>query len=215
MSKKGLEETIKEKVSSLLEKSMEKNLGITIPKIENDITSKLSNPSLNIYIPSGLTFNSAKKFFKKEFLQRQLFIHKGNISKLAKTLRIDRRTIHRTIKEIGIDIEKIRKESNSFNDYEAEIVDHTLKNTFEQYKTIINPTKIEKMYENIHSLSKDIAKILPLKEISWKDAEKSFEIQFLKKSLGENNNNVLNTAKQIKIRPETLHRKIKILGLNN
>ena len=66
-SKKDLEETIKEKVAPLLEEIMEKNLGMHIPKVEQDITDKLANPLANIYVPFELPFQLAKQKFKKEF----------------------------------------------------------------------------------------------------------------------------------------------------
>ena len=68
-SKQNLEEALKEKVSPLLEESMEKSWGIVIPKIQSDITDNLKNPSLNVYIPQHLTFNAAKKHFKNEFIK--------------------------------------------------------------------------------------------------------------------------------------------------
>jgi transcriptional regulator of acetoin/glycerol metabolism len=213
MTKKGLEEAIKEKVTSLLEESMEKHWGITVPKIEDDITAKLGSPSLNIYIPPNLSFSAAKKTFKKEFLKRELRMHKGNISHLAKQLGIDRRSVHRTIKDMGIDIDKLRKELESSESYETKFVDDTLRSTLDQYKEIIRPQKMEQMYQEVHSLSRNIAKILPFKEVSWKDAEKEFEKQFLEKALEVNKHNITQTANKIKIRAETLHRKIKKLGI--
>jgi DNA-binding NtrC family response regulator len=213
MAKEGLEEAIKEKVTSLLEESMEKHWGITVPQIEDDITAKLGSPSLNIYIPPNLSFGAAKKVFKKEFLKRELRMHKGNISHLAKQLGIDRRSVHRTIKEMGIDIDELRDELKSDDGYETKFVDETLRSTLDQYKEIIRPQKMEKMYEDMHSLSRNIAKVLPFKEISWKEAEKEFEKQFLDKALEVNKHNVTQTANKIKIRAETLHRKIKKLGI--
>jgi DNA-binding NtrC family response regulator len=213
MTKKGLEEAIKEKVTSLLEESMEKHWGITVPKIEDDITAKLGSPSLNIYIPPDLSFSAAKKTFKAEFLKRELRMHKGNISHLAKQLGIDRRSVHRTIKDMGIDVDKLRKELDSSESYETKFVDETLRSTLDQYKEIIRPQKMEQMYQEVQSLSRNIAKILPFKEVSWKDAEKEFEKQFLEKALDVNKHNITKTANKIKIRAETLHRKIKKLGI--
>ena len=60
MAKEGWEEAIKEKVTSLLEESMEKHWGITVPQIEDDITAKLGSPSLNIYIPPNLSFGATR-----------------------------------------------------------------------------------------------------------------------------------------------------------
>ena len=179
MSKTDLEEKIKEKVSSLLEETMEKHWGITIPKIEEDLSGKLSHPQLNIYVPLNLSFSAAKKFFKAEFLKRELRLHKGNISQLAKVLGIDRRSVHRVIKDLGVDVEKLRKEIQSIEDSQTGFVDHAIRSTLDQYKEVIQPQKMEKMYEEVHELSRNIAKILPHQELSWKEAEKECERQFL------------------------------------
>ena len=94
MKKKDLEATLKEKVTPLLEDSIERNLGITLPQLGSDITDRLVNSHLNIYIHARLPFEKAKKLFKKEFLKRELEFHVGNVSRLAKILGIDRRSLH-------------------------------------------------------------------------------------------------------------------------
>ncbi|MBS3124123.1 hypothetical protein J4437_05835 [Candidatus Woesearchaeota archaeon] len=225
--KKDLEETLKEKVSPLLEESMSRNWGITIPKIESDITDKLKNPqSMQIYIPSNLSFSTAKKRFKKEFLKKELRFHLGNISQLARSLKINRRSIHRVINSLDIGLEDIHNKSETYNKdknskieetvHEKEIkkgVDKTIRSTLENYKNIIQPQKMEKMYADIPGLSRNIAKFLPHQEITWKEAERDFERQFLSKTLIDNKGEINKTAKRLKIRVETLYRKIKRYGL--
>ena len=211
--KKDLETTLKEKVEPLLEETMEKHLGITIPKIEADISDKLKQPALNIYIPFKLSFSKAKKFFKKEFIKKELQTHQGNISQLAKSLDLDRRSIHRVIKNLGIKIKELRLKTISPKQYQEEIISKTIRSTLQPYEEIIQPQKMEKMYEELGSLSRNIAKFLPREEITWKQAEKEFEKQFLEHVLEEYQWNVSQTAKKIKLRPETLHRKIKKLHL--
>jgi len=211
--KKGLEETIKEKVTPLIEESMEKHWGITIPKIESDISDKLKNPQLNIYVPANYDFAKAKQFFKTEFLKTEIRLHQGNISQLSKFLKIDRRSIHRAIKELKIDLDQLRGDVKSKEEYKQDAVDKVIRSTLDQYKEIIQPQKMEKMYQEVSSLSRNIAKFLPLEELTWKEAEREFEKQFLGQALKENNWNVSQTAQKVKIRAETLHRKIKKLGI--
>ncbi|PIZ51022.1 hypothetical protein COY27_05195 [Candidatus Woesearchaeota archaeon CG_4_10_14_0_2_um_filter_33_13] len=214
-TQKDLEATIKEKINPLLEKTMEKLWGISIPKIEDDLTNKLKNPSFNVYIAPNSSFESAKKSFKAEFLKRELRLHQGNISHLAKQLGIDRRSVHRTIKELGIKLEEIRshQDDKDKTEYQEEFIDNALRTTLDNYKEIIQPQKMEKMYEEVHTLSRNIAKIIPHQDWSWKDVEKEFERQFFVQALKETEGKVSETAKKIKIRPETLHRKIKKLGI--
>lgn len=212
-SKKDLEETLKEKVSPLLEKSMEKTLGISIPRLSSDITDKLKNSPFMIYIPSGLNFSQAKKHFKKEFFKRELRIHLGNVSLLAKELRIDRRSVHRLVKEFSVDIHKLRHDLENMNLNYEDFIKEAISSTLKQYEEIIQPKKILAMYENVPDLSRNIAKFLPHPTVSWKDIEQEFERHFLSGSLQENDWNVNEAAKKIGIRAETLHRKIRNLGL--
>ncbi|HLC90575.1 MAG TPA: helix-turn-helix domain-containing protein [Candidatus Nanoarchaeia archaeon] len=210
-SKKDLEETLKGKISPLLEETMEKSWGITIPQLESDITDKLKNPQLQIYVSPHLPFSTAKKKFKSEFLKKELRLHLGNISHLAKTLGIDRRSIHRAIKSLEIDIESARYQE--VRTAKEEEINATIRTSLEQYKEFIQPQQMEKMYAEVPALSRNIAQMLPHTDIGWKEAEKEFEKQFLAKSLKEHGGNVIETAKQLRIRVETLYRKMKKLGL--
>ena len=212
-SSKDLEETLKEKVSPLLEETMEKNWGITIPKLGLDITDQLKKPQLNIYIPLHSTFSKAKKKFKSEFLKRELKLHQGNISQLAKTLDVDRRSIHRTIKDLDINLGLVRSKIESKERYQETMIDQMIRSALEHYRDLIQPQQMEKIYEEVPSLSKSIAKFLPSQELTWKEAEQEFEKQFLQHSLEQNQWKVSATAQKVGIRAETLHRKIKKLGL--
>ncbi len=211
LGKKDLEETIKEKVGPLLEESMERNWGIKIPQVESDITDQLTKAPLSIYIPPQTTFQKAKRAFKKEFFKRELQLHVGNISQLAKMLGLDRRSLHRAIKELDINMDEIRREESS--KYKEVMIDQTIRDTLEQYKQIIQPQKMDLIYQDLSSLSRNIAKFLPSPDLTWKDAELEFEKQFLGQALKDNEGNVGKAAAEIKLRAETLHRKVKKLGL--
>ena len=213
MSEKDLEETIKEKVSPMLDETMEKHWGITIPQLGEELTDKLKNPQLNIYVPSNLSFSAAKKVFKAEFLKRELRLQKGNISQLAKVLGIDRRSVHRVIKKLGINIGLVREKIKSEDNYQEDFVDQALRSTLDQYKEVIQPQKMEKMYQEVETLSRNIAKVIPHQDVTWKEAEREFEKQFLGHALKEGKGKVNKTADRLKIRVETLHRKIKKLGI--
>jgi len=210
--KRDLEETLKDKVAGLVEKTMARSLGITIPKMESDITDKLKS-HLNIYINADTTFNEAKKKFKAEFLKSELKLHKGNVSQLARFLELDRRSIHRVIKDLDIKIDFLRDKSDE--DYKENLIDQTIRSTLDDYKEIIQPRKMEKFYEEVPALSRNIAKIIPHKHLTWKQAEKEFEKQFLLEVMKENDWNFTKTARKIGIRPETLHRKAKKFRLRN
>ena len=211
VSEKSLEATLKEKISPLLEETMEKSWGITIPQLGSDITDRLKNPPLQIYVPPHLRFSQAKKKFKEEFLKKELRMHLGNVSQLAKTLGIDRRSVHRAIKSLEINVENLRGKTRE--DYHEHVVDQASRSSLEQYREIIQPQKMDKLYAEVPALSRNIAKMLPHQEITWKDAEKEFEKQFMSKVLKDHQGNVSQAAQQLMIRVETLYRKMKKLGI--
>jgi DNA-binding NtrC family response regulator len=211
---KDLEEALIEKVSPLLEKSMEKNWGIVVPKIEEDITDKLKQNTLEIFIEWDLPFSLAKKAFKKEFLRKELLRHHGNISLVAKLLDINRRSIHRAIKELHIRIEKTNPAQKYIDFEHQENIKQTIKSTLDGYKDILRDDKMEKMYEELGSLSKSIASQLPHTDMSFKEAEKEFEREYFLHHLKKAKGNVTLVAKSSKLRIETVSRKISKLGLD-
>lgn len=215
MHKHGLEETIREKVALLLEETMEKSWGIYVPQVQTDITDKLqTNLPAKFYIPVASSFQEAKRTFKSEFLKNQLHLHGGNISQLAKFVGLDRRSVHRAIKKLDLHIEDVRSEAPaSFS--QEKIIDQTIRFALAGYKDIIQPQKMEKLYQEVPALSRNLAKILPYHHLTWKQAECEFEKQFLSQALHDSGWKVAETARQLKIQPETLHRKIVKLGLKN
>ncbi len=209
--KTEFEGSVKARLISLLEETLGKNLGIVVPKLEEDITDKLAQSQTAMYIPPGLSFNQAKKKFKEQFLKRELRAHFGNVSVVARVLGINRRSIHRAIRELKLDVTraKILPDENVFK----EEVDRSIRSTLDQYREIFNPVKMEKLYADVSSLSRDIAEVIPHQDISWKEAEEDFEREFLEEALQRNQFNVSRTAKELRLRAETVSRKIKKLGV--
>jgi len=136
----------------------------------------------------------------------------GNISEVARVSGLDRRSVHRLISRLKIDVEKLRQAR--MPEYVRErAVKNIIEGVLETYKTSFNPEKFEDMYEHIGEVSKDVVKELPEKVLTFKDAEDEFERQYIKKALEENKNNISATAKKIGLRFETLHRKMKQLNI--
>ena len=214
MVKKTLDKVLKEKVEPILEESMHKLLGITISEFGKDISDKIEkSPLISYPIDTSISFKAAKKLFKKEFLTRLLQSHYGNVSAVAKITGMNRRSIHRAIKDFRINVKKVRKEMVKTELYQKEAVDSILKETLSNYKQVIRPIRLEKMYKNVDRISSDIIKELPTLEMPWNEAEIEFEKAYLIKALKENKGNISKTAKKIGLRYETLHRKIKKLSI--
>ena len=209
-----LEKVLKNKIEPMIDEAMHKYIGITISEVSDEISDKIEkNPLLSYEINTELSFKAAKKLFKKEFITRMLHAHFGNVAEVARITGLDRRSIHRAIKRFRIKIKNIRKQMERIIYTRREAVDSILKKTFDQYKKIIRPSKLEHMYRNVEKLSENIIRELPAIDMTWKKAESEFEKEFIKKVLEENKWNITKTAKKIKLRYETLHRKIKKLGL--
>ncbi|HLD40215.1 MAG TPA: helix-turn-helix domain-containing protein [Candidatus Nanoarchaeia archaeon] len=216
MNKHDLEETIKGKVALLLEETMEKSWGIYVPQVQSDLTDKLQHQlPIKFYIPAVSSFHEAKRKFKAEFLKNQLHLHNGNISQLAKFIGLDRRSVHRAIKGLDLHLTDLRREQPITSSPQEKLIDQTIRFTLEGYKDIIQPQKMEKMYQEVPTLSRNLAKILPHNGLTWKQAEREFEKQFLSQSLQEYRWKVAETARKLNLQPETLHRKIAKLKLSS
>ena len=210
-----LEKVIKKRVKPVNDEALHKFLGVTINELSQDISDKIeTRPLIKFGVDISLSFKAAKKLFKKQFLQSMIQTHYGNVSLVAKLSGLNRRSIHRAIKELGIDVNKCRDEMLRPEYYKKEVVDSILRSTLDQYKTIIHPSKLEKVYANVPSISSNIVREASLPDMAWKQAEKEFERQYLKKALEQSNFNLSLTARKIKLRYETLLRKIKSLGIS-
>jgi DNA-binding NtrC family response regulator len=209
-----LEIVINKKIKPIIKEFGEKVIGTDINELNLDISDKLEkNPLLSFAVSTSLNFKSAKKVFRKQYLTRLLQLFYGNISKVGQVSGLDRRTIHRYIEELSIDVEKIREEMIRNQEYKKEAVSSVLKDTISEYESMIDSTKIKKVYDQVPELSEGIAKELPITTMSWKEAEQEFEKDYLIKALNDNSWDEKKTAKKIKVSYETIHRKIKQLGL--
>ncbi len=214
MAEKNIEKALDERVKPLLSEAMHKFLGISVDEIRSDISDKIKkSPLIDYLVDTSIPFKKAKKDFKKYYISKMLMLHFGNISEVAKILGLTREALHRAVKELKINPNEYRRELFR-KDYIKEIkIKDILEKTFDTYKSSLNPEKLEQMYQNLPLLSKNIVKELPDDELTLKEAERKFERRFLKKALEENNDNISKAAKRIGLRFETLHRKLKKLGL--
>ncbi|HIG95670.1 TPA: hypothetical protein HA249_02145 [Candidatus Woesearchaeota archaeon] len=211
-----LEQVIQTKIKPILETNLQRVLGVTIEELNKDISSRLQkNPLLDFPIDTSISFKQAKKQFKNQYLKKLLQIRYGNISEVAKLADVDRRSIHRIVKESKLNVDKIRHDMARAYDVKREAVTQIIEDVLNSYKEVIHPVKLEKAYENVNEVSKEVLEQLPEEPLTLKEAETNFEREFLQKALKENQDNLTQTAKQIGLRYETLHRKIKKLGLIN
>lgn len=210
-----LEVVLEKKVKPVVEGLTTKFLGVNIQKISDDITAKLNKSTLeDLPIDTTLPYKQAKKKFKREYIEKLLKLKLGNISEAAKSAETNRRSIHRLIQELDVDIKKIKKDLVKPYEIKRSGVNTVIEHVLENYKEIIHPKKLEEMYKNVSLLSDDILKNLPEMPMSLKEAEHEFEKEYFKRVLAEHNGNVPLTARKIGLRYETLHRKVKALGIH-
>ncbi len=209
---KNLEKVIKDKIRPNIDKRTEEILGVSFGKIGDDITSKLSTNILeDINIDYSARFKEAKKRFKRDYLIKVLLLNLGNISEVARLLGISRRSLHRMISDFSINVKKIKKELIKPYSLSLSTMNVTVGHVLDDYKNIIHPKKLKKMYSKVGRFSEDILKNLPLQIIPLAEAEKIFERRYIEKALQEHGRNISRTAKAIGLRFETLHRKMKTL----
>lgn len=207
-----LEEQLKE-IKPKLEKAAKKLIGISIAELNETLLDKLGKPLINFTVDTTIPFKKAKKIFKKQFFSQLIETHYGNISEVAKFTDVDRRTIHRIVKELGINIKKLRTDMLNPDHYRKMVVGERVKDALDEYKGIIKEDTLKKAYENVTEFSKEILSDIPIKQLSLTEAEEEFERRYLMKALEENEHNITLTAKKIKLRYETLIRKMKALGV--
>ncbi len=209
-----LELLVENKIKPLIKEAMQKNLGITVVELETNISSKLKKSALlEFSVDTSLGFKKAKKKFRKEYVTRLLKLNFGNVAEVARVALVDRRSIHRIVADIKSEVQRFR-ESLQHGDYVKQLaVQDIIENSLKNFKSALNPSKYEAFYKQAPVLSKNIAKELPEAPASLKEAEKDFEIRYLKKAIEENNFNISKTARKIGLRFETLHRKLKKLGI--
>jgi DNA-binding NtrC family response regulator len=212
---KDLEQTLDKKIRPVLDKAMQDYLGVNVKNIETDISDELKkNPLLEISVNTSLNYKDAKKEFKKAYISHLLRLNFGNVSEVARIAHIDRRSIHRMISEFKVKIDDFRKDLFRAEYIKKMEVKNIIENVLDNYKKIIQPDKLEALYNKAPELSADIVKELPENPMSLKDAEDYFDKKYLRKKLKENDWNISKTARNIGLRFETLFRKIKKLGID-
>lgn len=210
-----LENIVETKVKSLLEEAMHKSLGITVRELESDITDRLKRSALLSYtIDTSIPFKQAKRKFKQEYLERLLQLNFGNVAEVAKIANVDRRSVHRAIANLQIDVNNLREFLQRGTYVKQLAVQDIIEESLSAYKSSLHPRKYSALYKRAPEISKDITKELPERPEPLATALREFEKRYIEKALEETRGNISKAARKIGIRFETLHRKIKQLGIS-
>lgn len=209
-----LEHIIDQKIKPLLETAMHKNLGITIAELETDISDRLKKSAiLDFEIDIAIPFKTAKRKFKHQYIARLLQLNSGNVEDAARVARVDRRSVHRIVAKQKIDVQRLR-ETLTAKQYAKQHVLGIIEHSLQTYKPALNPRRYEAFQRYAPALSEDIIQTLPETPKTLKEAEHEFEDAYFRKALTQFRGNVSRTARAIGLRFETLHRKLKTLGID-
>ena len=155
-SKHALEEVLNKKVKPLIKEATSRFLGVNIDKLNEDIGSLLHKPTLlGIKIDTSLSFKDAKKKFKQEYLEKLLKLNLGNITEVARLTKTDRRSIHRLINELEIEVKKIKKELVKPYDIKLSSLNIEIEHVLDKYKQVLHPDKLKSIYRNVDHISEE------------------------------------------------------------
>ncbi|MFH1638536.1 MAG: helix-turn-helix domain-containing protein [Candidatus Woesearchaeota archaeon] len=209
-----LEEALEKHVKPIIEETIRKYIGVSIKELNKDITDKLrKNPLLEFEADTSDPLKKARLTFRKFYLERLLKINFGDVTAVARICQVDRKTVHRMIRELRINIRKCRQAMLNPQYVKQEALSTAIEETLKNYEGILHPQKLSKMYKGVGELSSNIMKQLSLEFLPMKEAEHDFERRYIQKALRESGGNITNAARKMKVRFETLHRKIKDLGI--
>jgi len=198
----NLERVLKEKILHLTDEE-------TSVRLSSDITTKLARtPLIELEVDTKLPYKAAKRKFKKAFLTKLLMLNLGNVSEVARLTGTNRRSIHRLIRAFGINLKKIKRELIRPYDIQASAVNLILGDMLAEYR--LTPRVQERLY---YSTLPDIMSELPSNKMTFSQAQKEFEKRYFKGVLQDNNHSFSKTARHIRIRQETLMRKLKLLKM--
>lgn len=216
MAQKTLEKVLKKDkdIMSIVEATMQKFLGVSIDELSKDLSTELEKPFIPLLVDPSLSFKEAKKRFREGFTASVLRKNYGNISEAAKLLGVDRRSIHRLVKDARINVNKIREDMPKPYIIKQREISAIIEDVLGNYRQVIHPEKLREMYRQVSVISDDLLKEIPEKSPTMKEAEEHFERDFIRKSLDANKGSVTKTARALGLRYETLHRKIKRLGVS-
>ena len=198
--------TLAQRIEPVIEATVRGVLGFQLPTLTQDITTMLSRSPI-ARIDTTIPFKHAKREFKKEFLARLLSTF-GNVTEVSRIAGLKRESVHRLIKQLRVETDGDLRHYMKVN-----VVKNIIGDCIDMYRTSLHPEKVRVMYGHLPALSEQVVNELPDELMSMDDAEEEFERAYLAAALHDHDGNISATARTIGLRFETLHRKLKKLGV--
>jgi len=211
MDDKNLERLLKDRLLHIGkdEQAEEQNEERALEKLGEDITAKLKNRTFaDIAINTNVPYRIAKRNFRKKYIAKILRLKLGNIAEAARTLDTNRKTIHRMITGLRIDVNRIKDELLRPYDLELSSTSSIMEEIIKTYKKVISDHKLKEIYKNIPSVSEDILTSIPSQFPTLKQAEIEFDRIYFG-ALKKDCRNIREVAKRADLAYETANRKIK------
>ncbi len=207
---------LEEKIRPFVEEALHKFLGVRVTELESELSDKIKRTSLwEWLVDTSLPYREAKRNFRRGYVSWLLQTRFGNIAAVSRLLGVNRRTGHRLVRSLRIPIAGFREVLHGEQYVRTEAVKDAIQGVLDQYKNVLHPEKIKALYEHVPLMSKSLARELPEQPISLKDAEFEFERKYFVAVVSGCKGNLSLAALRARIRYETLHRKLKKLGLNS
>ena len=208
-----LDTVVEKKIKPMLDEAMRRYLGVRIEELTTDVSDRLRRSALlDIPVDVNVPFKKAKLAFKKNYLIRLLQLHFGNIAEVARLSGVDRRSVHRLVRQSQVG-ERARKELHRRDFYVSDEVSTIIQESAEHYKGSLAPEKYRAFYDQVPIMGKVIAKELPLELPTLEQAERAWERRYFEAALKEFGPSPVAVARKIGLRYETLHRKLKTHGI--
>jgi DNA-binding NtrC family response regulator len=212
MEPDNLELTLK--VKPIVDEATERYMGAYVPKLSDDITSRLSRTSIFEFdVDPTIPYRAAKRAFKKAFITRLLLFSLGNISEVARITGKDRRSIHRMVIQFGINVRKIKRDLIRPYEIKLSTINTLIEDVLDKHRETLDGPGLREFYRHVPDLSDNILKEIPEPRISLREAQREFDMIYFRKALDANGSSISRTARVIGIRYETLSRKLRGLGL--
>jgi len=204
---------LEDSISPVVDEAVHKYAGVHIKELALEISDRVARArQWLVAVRSSLSFRDARKFFRASYVGQILQAHGGNVALAAKVLGVSRRTLHRLVQKLQLSPVEFRKVVRRPEYVRGEALRGAIENVIEGYTSTLHPTKIANLYSHAGDLGRLLARELPETPLTLAAAEREFSREYFKQCLAIEGN-ITKLAEKAGLRFETVHRKLKMLGL--
>ncbi|MBT7903698.1 hypothetical protein HN587_07580 [Candidatus Woesearchaeota archaeon] len=235
------DQTYESDVGSIIETAVNKVIPFPFQEPKAVLAKGLEDVAYESAKGKPYTLDTARQRFENYFFKDQLRDNYGNISQVARQTGVNRRTIHRKVKEHGLEgfvdayrpqkDDELNLESQTKSLFDEQKVASALKQTLGDYKGSLHPNVYSPIEQNVSGLAKQLTTELNgqnygitrdekissiysgIQTADFKEAKNQFEKEFIYGTLAETGFDKQKTAEYLDIDLRSLNRKISDLGI--